>query len=272
MEHETSNPEDENAVTVIDSKKKQSAEVISREDEILIDETINLIREIYTHGVMDTIMKIGTLIFEKIYGNDVESFDTHKTTKKGDLNKSQVFQQLAKKSEELAERGESLPRKTWLYNAVRLVVENKQLSDSPNYGSLSISHRVELLKIENRNQKLEVVKEIESQKLSVRETRQYISSLSSKKRTEKSILFYIKYPQEIKDEENFFGKNNKAIGNENKKLSVITKCEDRIRKIEAQISDGQKDIMKLKNLIKKMKDMTTPDKKSKKEKETKDSA
>ena len=271
MEPETVNPEDQNSVTVKDSENIQTAELIFPDDQITIDETINSIREIYKTGVINTIMNVGALIFEKIYENDDDSFYFDKTAKKDNLNKWQVFQQLLDKSEELAKAGDSLPRKTWLYNAVRLFQNEKTLSNHPDYCSLSISHKIEILKIENIDEKLDVAKEIQSQKLSVKESREYISSLPSTKTAEKSFLFYIKNPHEIKNDENIIEEKVKAISNEKKKLSVIARCNERINEIEDQISKGQESVINLKNLIKKIKGTTIPDKKSRKGNETKKS-
>jgi len=146
-------------------------EIQTHEEAVLIDETIENIKSIFNKGVTETYIKIGTLIVEKIYNEKLEDIDFSKGPSKKNKEKHLLFKRLAEEIEKRSEKGEVLPQKTWLYNSVRLVADEQLLKECKSYGKLSISHKIALLRLTDKNQKIEIVNEITNKKLSVRITR-----------------------------------------------------------------------------------------------------
>lgn len=270
MNDEIIAPDDKSALTAIELDNNLPTNPITLDEDQLIDETIVSIRKIYKDGVVATHMQIGEIIFEKIYGNDLDCFSNDKNLMKKHSNKWNVFKKLSDKSNEMAKKGDYLPNKTFLYNAVRLVIDQKLLSGSTEYKQLSISHKIELLPIADKNKKLEVIKDIQSGNLSVRDARKRVSSLNVKRAKKTSITYYINNPDKIENEADFLGKIVGVYNTEEKKNAVIIDCEKKIEEAKALIAKSQENITKLQTLMKQVKKEKILTKRTRKKKGTKE--
>ena len=238
---------DNNVLTAIESAPTDSLTVITEEDQKLIDNTIDSIREIYKTGVIQTAIKVGELIFKNIFDNDIECFSQDKSAIK--IRKRDMFERLLRKSNELAEGGDRLPKKSWLYNSVRLFVDNKLLSDSQDYKNLCISHKTALLRIKYNDTKIVAIKKIASEKLSVRDAIKYIDSLDEKKTYEKSIKYYINKPEIINIDDTLFKEKINSLNTDAKKEPVLSGCKKRIADIKELIGSYEKNIRNLEILM-----------------------
>jgi hypothetical protein len=154
--------------------EKNEPEIQTPEEVALIDGTIEEIKSIFNNGVTDTYIKIGTLIVERIYKDKIEDIDFSKGPKKRDKQKHLLFKTLAEEIYKRAEKGETLPQKTWLYNSVRLVKDSQLLQDCKGYNEISISHKIALLQLTKKSDKVDAVNEILQNNLSVRSVRELL--------------------------------------------------------------------------------------------------
>ena len=93
-------------------------------DLALVDSAVTEIKHIFIKHVESTILEVGKLLIKEFYNNNIELARNNKPTKEKSL--SQVIKMLQIK-------GDLHPSKTWLYNSVRLVVDNSDLGE--NYSS-----------------------------------------------------------------------------------------------------------------------------------------
>jgi succinate dehydrogenase/fumarate reductase-like Fe-S protein len=73
-----------------------------------------------------------------------------------------------------------LPKKTWLYNSLGLLVDKDDLVNTDTfqtYGNLSMSHRIQLLPIDDLEQKKELIVEIEEKNYSVRDLHKRVKEI-----------------------------------------------------------------------------------------------
>lgn len=164
-------------------------EVQTPEEVALIDGTIESIRSIFNKGVTETYIEIGTLIVEKIYNNKLDEIDFSKGPGRKNNEKHLLFRRLAEEIDKRFENGEALPQKTWLYNSVRLVADQQLLRDCKEYEKLNISHKIALLRLNNKNEKIEIINRIVESNLSVRGTRDLLDKKPNREANDlKSII------------------------------------------------------------------------------------
>jgi hypothetical protein len=205
-----------------------------------------LIGEIFEDSASKTYESIGELVFENIFENSPESaWEINEATTKD--SKVKLFKQL---EEEIAKRSgdKVLPKKTWLYNSVNLVLDKRRLTDVPEfekYNQLSISRKIELLSIKDLNKKIILINEIHDNKLSVRDTRNKIGQSSETKHV--GLLTYIKNPFKITDVEAI-----SLVGGKKKETALII-AKDKITEIQNEIGDKTDQINKLTKLIERLK-------------------
>ena len=268
MEEEKNMPENHDALPVKNSAKPGSIDITTADETKLINETLESIQTIYQKGYIETMLNVGKLIFEKICENDVACFNSDQAKSGNVQNKLRLFKQLACESDKLYNEGQNFPGKTWLYNSVRLVAEQKLFADSSDYVKLSISHKIELLPIDDKNEKLELSKMINCEKMSVRKTRKYVSQSVPRKHGDRSISYCINNPDEIENEDSFFEEKIKAtITTAQKKASLLNNCTNKIVEIEKQISEDTGRITKLKALMQRLNEFKPSNKRKRKEKD-----
>lgn len=240
MENETDQNE-LNALTTTPSDSEKQVEVLSKEEIALISATINSIKVIFDKGATSTYTEIGTLIIEKIYDNKIDLIDLSKTPEQGKVHKQQIFKQLTRDITKQSKTGAVLPAKTFLYNSVKLVIDQKQLEECEEYKTLSISHKIELLPIGTKEEKIELVKEITQQNLSVRSTRELV--YEKYQSTDQDIFYFIKNPDEISDLDTFIGEQlDQLVSDKSSIKSAKTACKKQLEHAEARIKSIEKEI------------------------------
>ena len=155
-------------------------------DLALVDSAVTEIKHIFIKHVESTILEVGKLLIKEFYNNNIELARNNKPTKEKSL--SQVIKMLQIK-------GDLHPSKTWLYNSVRLVVDNSDLGENYSSGKLSLTHKVLITNIKDVPRKLELIESVVSKNLSVSELREEINKTKSKK--ESGIVRLLKQPAKL---------------------------------------------------------------------------
>ena len=254
----------ESNLPAVQSGKETKDEIFSESDFILINETIDSIKAIYEQTKTNMQIEIGTLIIEKIYDNNIELIDFSEEPSGERVHKQQIFKQVINETNKQLEITAELPKKTWLYNSVRLVIDQRELEDYPGYRDLSISHKITLLSLETKEAKTQAIEEIAGKKLSVRETRKLVDE--KKPAGAQDFKSLMKNLDTIKDLDDFLGNELKTLVPDNKAhKSATTICskgtahlEARITAIETEIETYKKHKIILEAITKRLKETAPP--------------
>jgi hypothetical protein len=220
-------------------------EELPEHEQNIINKTIDAIETIFEDSASKTYESIGELVFENIFENSPESaWEINEATTKD--SKVKLFKQL---EEEIAKRSgdKVLPKKTWLYNSVNLVLDKRRLTDVPEfekYNQLSISHKIELLSIKDLNKKIILINEIHDNKLSVRDTRNQIGQSSDEKHA--GILTYIKDPGKIVNVDDII-----LVGGKKKDAALIV-ANNKITELKNELKNKEDQINKLTKLVERL--------------------
>lgn len=144
----------------------------AKDDGTIIDETVKEIAKEYKDAAQNLMLKVGQIILKNIFENDTNAVNQI-SQKQSENIKTKLFHQLAAKIKELSKTGNT-PSKTWLYNSVKLVIQEQKMIDCVGYADLSNSHKVELLSVKEESDKVYIVEQIKENQLSVRDTRQAV--------------------------------------------------------------------------------------------------
>lgn len=144
-------------------KAEEQEEVV---DEKLIEDSVVWIRETIAKTLYKGAMEVGGYIFDKFFDGDVEK------VRQRDPKKNASFSKLVERC-----GTQDLPiSKTWLYNAVSIVIIDRQLPKSAvAYRQLPFSHQEALVRLRDP-EKVEKIAEVAyKQGLSVRDLREVVS-------------------------------------------------------------------------------------------------
>ncbi|MFZ0450129.1 MAG: hypothetical protein WAL98_12880, partial [Desulfatiglandaceae bacterium] len=146
--------------------------LIAKPDTDLVDQAYQHLAEIFSRHYENAIMEAGQYLIDKFYGGDIE-----KARKKEPINGESFFQLTSR----LHPREDGGPSKSWVYNAIKLVVESHDLKDFHTYGKLNLSHKILLLPINDRKQKEQLIDEAVKKDLTVVQFREEIAKVKSAK-------------------------------------------------------------------------------------------
>lgn len=136
------------------TKQKPKVEVIEV-DEAKIDEAVEWINNKIRSNVHGTYLDIGNYIFENFFGGDLEQVKSFNPHKESSFRK-------------LVEREELIIKKTNLYNAVQVAIQEKLLSPTVQLTEqLSFTHQVALLPLKTVEKKVELASKAIKEKLTV---------------------------------------------------------------------------------------------------------
>ena len=231
----------EGKLEVTQPNQELQTEVLSQEDVTLIADTIKSIKEIFDTEVTQTYTSIGNLLVEKIYDNKIELIDFSKNPDKSKGHKQDLFKQLTRDITQQTKTGAVLPAKTFLYNSIKLVIDQKQLEHCKEYKCLSISHKIELLSVENIEEKIALAQQISQEQLSVRSTRELV--YEKQQATNQDLLYFIKNLDEINNFEEFVTQRlDQLVSDKSSIKSAKIACKKRLEHAEARITTIQKEI------------------------------
>jgi len=169
------------------------------------------IQGIFLSHYQNALLEAANYIAKTFFNDDVELV----RKKTPAIEKKISFNQLC---ERLKNADSSAPSKSWLYNALGLFVDEKDLSDFHTYGKLPVSHRVKLLTVHDIDQKKKLAKEIENKNLTVRQLQEKINKAKGKGKSQRTYQTELKaikkelqkrlavmkdFPEEQREEEHF---------------------------------------------------------------------
>ncbi len=145
------------------SKEKKKANLpakIEKIDQQLISTALQEIAAIHHSKTHEVVYAIGECLCRHFYDDDVERIRKNKPVHGKSLNKLII---------ECGDQINGLSR-AWMYVAVNLLVDRKDLQDNESYEKLSVSHKHVLLQITGIEAKEELIEQITTRNLSVRKS------------------------------------------------------------------------------------------------------
>lgn len=137
-------------------------------DQVLVDRAHRRLASIFSGYFENAMREAGHYLIDEFYGGDFERARHNKPVKGQSLN--QLITRLRPK-----ESGG--PSKSWIYNAINLVVQNHDLKSFQTYGNLELSKKVELLRVGDPNDKKRLIEQTVKSNLPVRQLREKIAEL-----------------------------------------------------------------------------------------------
>lgn len=127
-------------------------------DHELVDNAVKRIKVLFFRNFTTAMIEVGEYLIKEFYDDD------HERVTKKDPKKGKSFLEVINK---LKVKGEKNPSKSWLYNAINLVVDSAVLTDFHSYGNLPLSSKVMLLRVKDESLKRELAKMADDDNLSV---------------------------------------------------------------------------------------------------------
>jgi hypothetical protein len=149
-------------------------------DEKLVSETYEYLRGVVQRHFHRAMLEAGTFIIRKFFDDDFErAQNPRNATKIHSLN------ELIRRLQGNDGHG---PSKTWVYNAVKLAVDEKQFRGFSVYGKLGLSHKVYLTHVKNMDAKRQLIQEAVENNYTVAQTRSRIAEVQRNGHQEKVSL------------------------------------------------------------------------------------
>lgn len=222
---------------LINSKISQKSNPLPVKDDDLVEVAFNRIKNIYFSHAQQAYQEVAVYLVETFFNNDIELI--RKKTPEED--KASSFDKLIQR---LKDEDARLPKRSWLYNAIGLYLDQHDLKDPEiihTYGQLSVSHKVQLLTIRDLSQKKELIGEIKEKGYSVRSLQKRIAEVKPKRKTKKSDDF-------LKQLERIIGDLSKAkskmidifspLGREDY-TEIQNKLDELIKEISSELEQGK---------------------------------
>ncbi|MBV5329075.1 MAG: hypothetical protein JZU65_15850, partial [Chlorobium sp.] len=134
-----------------------------------------------------------------------------------------------------------LPQKTWLYNSVRLVVDQQLLKECKEYESISFSHKIALLPIGTKNEKIKIITEITQNNLSVRNTREIVDGIAKPAR--RDLVYFINNLEDVSDFEQLLASELDGLDSRDPIVKPALKAgQNKLTKINKEIEKYKKEI------------------------------
>ena len=112
-----------------------------------IEEACSTIQNIFIQHYYNAMLEVGRYIISTFYGGDYDQARNKNHTQHKSLR--QLFKRL--------QQADDAPKKSWLYNAVNLAVDEHDYQGFHAYGNLGLSQKVKLLSIEDQNKKEQLI-------------------------------------------------------------------------------------------------------------------
>jgi len=139
-------------------------------DHELVKEAYEKLNGIVREHIMMAMLEAGQYIIEKFYGDNYDNARKNKKVKIRSLN--ELINQFHENS------GGS-PSKTWIYDAVKLAVDNHDYKENSAYGKIGHSHKVALTHVKDEETKKKLIEETAKQQYSVVKLKERIRELKN---------------------------------------------------------------------------------------------
>lgn len=237
-----------------------SYDELQNEERGLIDKTISQIKDIVNDAAVALMEKVGEVLITNFFDGNPELAREGIHGSGQNASKAQVFRTFIEKIGSEGNHGK-FAQKTWLYNSIKIVIDRRQLQDQPGYDTykrLSISQKIELLPLQNPEEKIKLAQQAVENKWSVRQLREEIGGNISDKPP--SLLSLALHPEKIEDIKSI------PINSLKIKEKFIEKAGVTTERIEREIATLQESLKKLKQLKERVEKYNPPTPGKKKQK------
>lgn len=170
-------------------------------DHDLVERSYNEIFKIFSRHVEEAIIEVGQYLLDNFYGGDIE-----RARYKKKCLKRESLNQLINR---LDNRSSYSPSKSWIYQAIGLVVQNEDIKKLGEdvfqmYGNLLVSHKVCLISIKSEyaEVKKKLIKETVEKKLTVQQLKERKKELIPKNIWTAGLLSVVEDPKLLIQEGN----------------------------------------------------------------------
>lgn len=189
-------------------------------DTDLVDEAYSDLSDIFYSHYRDALLEAGRYIIKTFFNDDIELARQKKPVK------NLSYTQLIKK---LQDSDSQAPRKSWLFNAVNLVIQEHDCSGVHTYGRLGISHKVKLLPVKDESLKKQIISEVVDGKMTVKQLGERIKVL--RKPAKKSWAYIVKTPKRFVSKDSLKLRNPESLREvDDKTRGVIRKEAKKVMK------------------------------------------
>lgn len=210
-------------------------------DTALVAEACNKITKIFSTRLEDAVKETGEYLIETFFDNDFEKAkkkDNIENSSKG-ATLNQVLDHFRKES--LNKNDSEGPSKSWLYQAIDFVVQEKELEENldkktfQTYGKLLLSHKIQLLRVPDKysGSKKGLILETNKNNLSVRELKEKINKEIGSRKRNPGILTIINNPELWMEEGGMLSLENLK----EKQLSKLEKLPEKIKKKQKELNE-----------------------------------
>lgn len=124
----------------------------------LVEEAYNKLEGIVKDHIMMAMIDAGQYIIEKFYDDDYDNARNNKKVK---------IKSLAELIRRIKENSDGTPSKTWIYDAVKLAVDDYDYKNNNDYKQIGHSHKVALTHVQDKEIKEKLIKETADKEYSV---------------------------------------------------------------------------------------------------------
>lgn len=206
----------------------------------LVEEAHAKLAGIFFSHYQNALLEAGQYIIDTFYDGNIELARQKKPTKA--LSHTQLIKRLQ-------EQKEDAPKRSWFFNAINLVIQEHDFSTIQALGQLSTTHKLLLLSVPNPVQKQCLAEESVEKGYTSRQFAEAIRK--SKKQRNKTLISYIKKPEELFSDDHCHLYSKDALGQvAPKKLKTIKKrIAEQTEELLAAIDEQQQYIEQYKTLI-----------------------
>jgi len=230
------------AVTYEEQKADNTINSLSNAEEepdnVLVEEARTKLQGIfisyYQEALGNALLEAGMYIIETFYDNNYES---------ARKNKPQKALSYAELEKHLKDQNENSPKKSWLYNAVNLAIQEADFPDFHALGKLNTTHKLLLLTVYDPDTKQKLAEETEEKEYSSRELAKRIKE--SKKQRSKTIFSYLSTPEDL-----FADESKHLYSSDTLKKMTPKKLETLRDKVRKQVEKTRSNIAKQEQLAK----------------------
>ena len=142
-------------------------------DTALVERAYQTLADMFSRHHQKLLLEAGQYIVKEFYGGNIELVKANKPTKGQSLN------QLIKRFQS---RDAGSPSRSWIYNAVNMIVDEADFKSVQTYGQLQLSQKIVLLPVNNVEKKKKLIEETVRKKYTVRQLKDRIAEQKTKKK------------------------------------------------------------------------------------------
>lgn len=220
-------------------------------DEELVEEAYSTIVNLFNKHLEKAVLDTGYYLIKEFFNDDFEN--ARKTKKIENSPKgntlNQVFERFKRTSSDSEETSPG-PSKSWLYDAINIAVQDHHFQalgedniSFKTYGKLLLSHKKELCRLKDFENREEFLEKSDIENLSVRQFRDELSDFAKENENKGSIkpgfLTIINKPEMLEWEQSKEKLELEALKAENKK--TLEKYQERLKQKRTELNDELKE-------------------------------